>query len=126
MLAIHNTQPLLGPLDITKLTLANYKTLCRAIDYETLPPTFRDTIDITRLLSIQYLWIDSVWIMQDSDEDWQRQAPQVGQIYHHSWCHLAATAAKDGRDGILRFLDRQSPSLKPLIVNVPDMGRVQG
>lgn len=112
-----------GNVDMTKLTLANYRTFCSAIDYETLPPTFRDAIDITRLLSIRYLWIDSLCIIQDSDEDWQRQAPHMGQIYHHSWCNLAATAAKDGHDGILRFLDRRPQSLKPLVVHVPDMGQ---
>jgi hypothetical protein len=44
----------------------------------------------------------------------------VGQIYRHSWCNLAA---KDGRDGILRFPDRQPHSSKALIVDVPDMGQ---
>jgi hypothetical protein len=112
-----------GGLDITKLTLANHKTFCKGIDYGTLPQTFRDAIEITRLLSIQYLWIDSLCIIQDSDEDWQKQAPEMGKIYHNSWCNLAATAAKDGRDGLLRFLDHHPHSLKPLVVDVPDMGQ---
>jgi hypothetical protein len=48
----------------------------------------------------------------------------VGQIYRHSWCNLAAAAAaKDGRDGILRFPDRQPHSSKARIVDVPDMGQ---
>ena len=112
-----------GGLNITQLRLTNHEAFGRAIDTETLPQTFRDAIHITRLLSIQYLWIDSLCIIQDSDGDWQQQATQMGTIYHNSWCNLAATAAKDGRDGLLRFLNRHPHSLQPLIVEVPDMGQ---
>ena len=112
-----------GGLSITKLTSTNYESFCKSISYEALPKTFRDAIDITRLLSVRYLWIDSLCIMQDTVEDWQNQAPQMGQIYHNSWCNLAATAAKDGRDGLFRFLDRRPQTLEPLFVDVPDMGQ---
>src|SRR5438034_10316381 len=46
----------------------------------------------------------------------------VGQIYLHSGCNLAA-AALGGHGGILRFPDRQPHSSKTLIVDVPDMGQ---
>lgn len=37
----------------------------REIVFSTLPATFRDAVTITRRLRVQYLWIDSLCIIQD-------------------------------------------------------------
>jgi hypothetical protein len=69
-----------------------------------LPKTFRDTIQITRKLGIQYLWIDSLCILQDSKEDWMVNCPKMAQIYANSVVTIAALWAKGDHDGII--LDR--------------------
>jgi hypothetical protein len=37
----------------------------RGIGWDTLPKTFQDAINITRMLGIRYLWIDSLCIIQN-------------------------------------------------------------
>lgn len=45
------------PLQLTKETEL---MLRNGIDYTALPRTFRDTIHVTRMLGLQYLWIDAL------------------------------------------------------------------
>jgi hypothetical protein len=59
-----------------------------------LPLSFLDAIQICRRLGIRYLWIDSLCILQDSDEDWRTQAARMGDIYER--CFLTIAAAKAG------------------------------
>lgn len=40
----------------------------QGIDEALLPATFRDVVNIARALKIRYLWIDSLCILQDSQE----------------------------------------------------------
>ncbi|KAK0630447.1 hypothetical protein B0T17DRAFT_528450 [Bombardia bombarda] len=53
-----------------------------AIPWEILPATFSDAIDYTRRLGLDYIWIDSICIIQDSDHDWSEQSAQY--IPEHS------------------------------------------
>jgi hypothetical protein len=50
----------------TKLNLKDRKA---GFDFARLPKTFQDAIDVARGLNITYLWIDSLYIVQDDDED---------------------------------------------------------
>jgi hypothetical protein len=54
------------PLKTEESTL---KERMKAIEFKELPRTFRDAIKITRSLLIDYLWIDSLCIIQDSVSD---------------------------------------------------------
>jgi len=38
-----------------------------------LPTTFKHAIYVARQLSVQYLWIDRLCIIQDSQVDWERE-----------------------------------------------------
>lgn len=67
------------------------------IPADELPPTHRDAIDVTRQLGLRYLWIDSLCIIQDSDEDWRREAADMASIYQGSY--LVISAAKSGAAG---------------------------
>ena len=114
-----------GGLAIPQLTRKTHKRFRERMNSKAFPRTFRDAITITRLLGIRYLWIDSLCIVQDDYRDWEEQARQMGQIYSHAYCNLAATAAKDGRDGLLQFLARHPQALMPLDVCIPNMGQIK-
>lgn len=58
-----------------------------------LPATFRDAIAVTRSLGYQYLWIDSLCIIQDDRHDWGVEAEQMASIYKNGALTLAAAAA---------------------------------
>jgi hypothetical protein len=49
-----------------------------------MPKTFQDAVTVVRKLGLRYLWIDSLCILQDSTEDWERESAVMGQIYHRS------------------------------------------
>jgi len=52
-----------------------------------LPKTFNDAIVLTRRLGIQYIWIDSLCIIQDDDLDWVSMpalwTPILGLLERH-------------------------------------------
>lgn len=90
-----------GKTVTTKLTLATYKERMQGISMAVLPQNFRDAIIITRMLGIQYLWIDSLCIIQDSPEDWLQESAMMGEIYKNSLITIAATNAKESTAGFL-------------------------
>jgi hypothetical protein len=66
-----------------------------------LPKTFRDAIRVTRELGIEYLWIDSLCIIQWNEKDWTREAARMGDIFALAYCTIAATSAVDSKAGFL-------------------------
>ena len=101
------------PLDTAYMTLShcwggqtplqllkdNIESLTEEIEIARVPKSFRDALKVAAKLKVRYLWIDSLCIIQDSTEDWQREASLMSDVYTNSWCNIAATKALDGRDG---------------------------
>jgi len=91
------------PLLTTDQTLA-----CRqqGIEDDTLPKTFRDAVQVCREIGIEYIWIDSLCIIQrqETQEDWAKEAPRMGLVYGNSRLNISATAAGDSTQGC--FKDR--------------------
>lgn len=82
-----------------KTTRANFASHESSIDEDELPKTFRDAIKLVRYIGIRYLWIDSLCIIQDFEEDWQRESAQMASIYRNAYLVVAATQASDGEVG---------------------------
>ncbi|KAK0741801.1 hypothetical protein B0T21DRAFT_255360, partial [Apiosordaria backusii] len=59
----------------------------------------RDAIDITRHLGLNYLWIDSLCILQCCEEDWRHESAAMTEVYGNAHINIAATSAEDGRSG---------------------------
>lgn len=84
------------PLRTTKATLMERQNRIGSVD---LPLTFRDAVKICRNLQQQYLWIDSLCIVQDDRDDWAEQAAEMASIYGCSYVTLAALSSEDGTQG---------------------------
>jgi hypothetical protein len=69
-----------------------------------LPRTFQDAVTVTRYLGFKYLWIDSLAIIQNSEEDWQTEAANMGSIYHSAALVISATGSSNSEGGC--FFDR--------------------
>lgn len=54
------------------------------------------------MIGLQYLWVDSLCIIQDSKEDWEREGAKMGDIYHNAYVTIAATCAGKSEDGFLK------------------------
>jgi Heterokaryon incompatibility protein (HET) len=64
-----------------------------------LPQTVRDAVIWTRQLGLQYLWIDSLCILQDSQSDWEVELSTMADIYRDATVTIAATAAQHAGSG---------------------------
>ncbi|KAF2191137.1 HET-domain-containing protein, partial [Zopfia rhizophila CBS 207.26] len=82
-------------------TRSNIATHLQGISFEALPKTFQDAVFLTRRLSIQYLWIDSLCICQDDGPDWERESAKMAQIYQNAYLTIAATGSKHDSHGLL-------------------------
>ena len=90
-----------GELKFDTLTQNSLKSWMVRVPIEQAPKTFQDAVLITRQLSIEYLWIDSLCIIQDSDEDWAAESALMSSVYSNSRITIAAAAAHDGTIGCL-------------------------
>ncbi|RYP64793.1 hypothetical protein DL769_006538 [Monosporascus sp. CRB-8-3] len=69
------------------------------IPAEELPKTVRDAIHITRELGLEYLWVDSLCIIQGYPEDWRREASLMSSVYGGSFINIAAASAVNVHQG---------------------------
>lgn len=89
-------------------TLRNTKDI--SIDLETgaglserleeLPKTIRDAIELARELGERYLWVDSLCIIQDDDEDKANQITAMDAVYGSAVLTIAATSGKNADAGL--------------------------
>jgi Heterokaryon incompatibility protein (HET) len=84
----------------------NIDNLCEAIRFDDLPKTFQDTVVVTRQLSVRFLWIDSLCIIQGEDAgahaDWKYESERMGNVFASAYCTIAVTSAKNCTEGFLR------------------------
>jgi hypothetical protein len=78
----------------------NYQHHRAEIPFEQLPISFRDTVTLARGLDINYVWIDSLCIIQDDENDWHSQAKVMGEVYRNAALVVAAAGAHDSSDGL--------------------------
>jgi Heterokaryon incompatibility protein (HET) len=97
-----------------RLTRDSLESFMRDIDVDLLPKTFRDAIIITRKLGLKYLWVDSLCIIQDSDEDWKHEAAMMDRVYRGAWCNIAGTKSTDDLGGC--FTERYLLDVLPCAV----------
>jgi hypothetical protein len=70
-----------------------------------LPKTYQDAMSVTIFLGFRYLWIDSLCIIQDDTDDWKEQSAEMGHVYQHTSCNIAAAWAKEGSQGCFSARD---------------------
>lgn len=99
-------------------TLANFQSRKKYIVWAELPKIFQDAVAITRQLGVKYLWIDSLCIIQDDIEDWQRQSAQMASIYANAYVTIAATSSDSSDSTCLSLKNRASA---PVQLNQPSI-----
>jgi hypothetical protein len=104
-----------GTQPFVTLKRSNHKEF-EQIDMDTLPPTVRDAIAITRKLSIPYLWVDALCIEQDSEADKLDQIGRMGDIYASSAVTIVAARAKGAFEG---FLHPSLPRVETIHATMP-------
>ena len=87
------------PFSTTRLNLTRH---IKGMALSALPCTFQDAIKVTRALGKEYLWIDSICIIQGEDGDFSSESKRMEDVYSGAYCVLAASCATDQRSGFLQ------------------------
>jgi hypothetical protein len=105
-----------GNIQPVRLLEATFDEMRKSISYDSLPKTFQDAIHIVQRLKVQYLWIDSLCIIQDSPKDWEEESDLMSLVYCNCFLNVAATAAVDGSIGL--FFERDTSKIRPLKLKI--------
>ena len=98
------TQPL-------RTTTSNIEYMKTEIEWTALPRTFQDAVTVARSLGISWLWIDSLCIIQDDEEDWNFESQRMASIYGSATLTIAASKSPDCHTG---FLEEVSTGAIPI------------
>lgn len=93
-------------------TMINVHSRGAGLQRSDLPKTLQDSIIIAEQLGIRYLWIDSLCIIQDSDDDWATEAAKMGEIYLGSVVTIVAASSSSAEHGC--FNQRSVPTIQSL------------
>ncbi|KIW17259.1 hypothetical protein PV08_04450 [Exophiala spinifera] len=85
---------------IPKTTTKTLKARLRGVSFGELTKTFQDAVSAVRRLGLRYVWIDSLCIIQDDDNDFAEQASQMAKIYGQAHLVISALRAATGDVGI--------------------------
>lgn len=97
-------------------TKATLPSMLHGIRLEDIPKTFRDAVYVTRQLKYQYLWIDALCIIQDSDSDKAEQISQMQHIYRNAAFTISASRSTNCNDGFIGLVDLD-PENRPEVVS---------
>ncbi|KAK0733766.1 heterokaryon incompatibility protein-domain-containing protein, partial [Lasiosphaeria miniovina] len=70
------------------------------IPWSSLPQTFQDAVKWSRSMGIDYLWIDSVCIIQGDKTDWHRESGRMSKVYGNSYVTVVAACGADPSAGL--------------------------
>lgn len=109
-------------------TRANVLPRHSCLDTTMLPQTLQDAIFVTRSLGIEYLWIDSLCIVQDDIAEWALEAAKMAALYSKAHVVIIAASASDCSEGFLQH--RQEPEVihadlhnaEPIVVQARRVG----
>ena len=59
-------------------TNENYGRFKSNSPYSILPKTYRDALAVVASVGMRYIWIDSLCIIQDDENDWKQQSSVMG------------------------------------------------
>jgi hypothetical protein len=62
--------------------------------------TIADAIDLVAAFGLEYLWVDALCILQDSDLDKKEQISNMDMIYRGAWLTVIAASGEDAAAGL--------------------------
>ena len=87
---------------LTKSNLSAWQT---ELPLDDLPLAFRHAIMVCASLQCEYMWIDSLCILQDNLGDWQVQSAVMGNIYKFATLNIAALSIVSDYEGFISERD---------------------
>jgi hypothetical protein len=90
----------------TRQLTTTSETLSKRLDnisFAEMTPVMQDMVRTARALSIRYIWVDALCILQDDLGDWTREAGCMGSVYANAFVTICAISTSSCLDS---FLDR--------------------
>ncbi|KAM0250847.1 hypothetical protein ACHAP5_002065 [Fusarium lateritium] len=84
-------------IQLKKDNLESFKTW---IPLDKLSRTFNDACEVVRTLGHEYLWIDSLCIIQDDEQDWAFEAGRMASVYGNAWLSISAHVTAEDNNGL--------------------------
>jgi hypothetical protein len=106
-----------GSTEISILTSDLLSKYQKEIPPSDVSATVRDAAHATRSMELQYLWVDSLCIVQDDPEDWSQESASMAKVYGLSTCTFAAALGGNGDDGC--FTNRNQYLVRPCKIPNP-------
>lgn len=101
-------------LTLTSATMHAFKI---NIAWSSMPKTYQQAILITRMLGFEYLWIDSICIIQEGGPDWQTESAKMGDVYRNAEIVLSGDSGNDTDSGFC--FDRDKSWTSPDRIDLP-------
>ena len=108
-----------------RLLRSNVDTLKEPQLIEILPLTFQHAFTVVKKLGMEYLWVDRLCIMQDSQQDWRREASQMHLIFKNCSFTISAHGAEDDQAGLFYTRDPRHVALSSLTVRLQSPRRYE-
>lgn len=102
------------------LRRASTRSMHKSIKIALLPKTIRDAITATRRLGLAFLWIDAFCIVQDDDDDKNREIARMDEIYFNAHITICAASATKCQAGFLENKSSEFPGVAPRPIPVLD------
>lgn len=75
---------------LLKTMHASLPARLEGISQDSMPLVFRDVITVAHALGIEYIWIDSLCIIQDDSRDWEIESSRMADIFSNAYLTIAA------------------------------------
>jgi hypothetical protein len=92
-----------GTIKFVTLMPENKESYMReGVPWDKLTKNFRDAIEVVRFLGIEYIWIDSLCIVQGPGGDFDHEGPLMHLVYRNSYCNISIVDSQDSTGGVFR------------------------
>lgn len=116
-----------------KTLQANLISRMHGFNLRDQPKTIQDAVAVTRALGIRFVWVDSLCIVQDDEDDKVHEITRMHDIYRHSHLTISASRSSSSQEGFLNFCTPVDPIrltyrgpdgiLGSVILSSPDLRR---
>ena len=113
-----------GPEDKMPLrtTRQNLQEHLSNIAFDRLGKTFQDVVTFAYGTGINFVWIDSLCILQGDSGDWHKEAQAMRDVYRNATLVVLASGARDGSEGL--FIDDRKPAVRYRMPYVHDKVKI--
>jgi hypothetical protein len=81
--------------------------IMEGVPWQLLTTNFKEAVEVARFLEIEYIWIDSLCIIQGEDGDFKTEGAKMHSVYRNSYCNIAIADSMDSEGGAFRNRDSE-------------------